>query len=125
MGRKDSDSAKSTPCLSLLLLWLADHPCCQEQAVLTESVFQPLGNSGVPEYAVIDLAGPTGPPASPNVEIWCLSQVWTEGAGGLEPPSLAPLRQCKELGDVSALSIHLPSASQPELRPFHPGSQAS
>ena len=87
-----------TRCLSLLLLRLAAHPCgCREQAVLTKSVFQALGNSWVPESAVIKLAEPTGPPASPepsassNTEIWCLSQVWTEGSGSLEPPSLAPL----------------------------------
>nr|XP_060145961.1 CMRF35-like molecule 9 [Globicephala melas] len=46
----------------------------------------PLGNSGVPEYAVIDLAGPTGPPASPNVEIRCLSQTSKEDEASWQTP---------------------------------------
>ncbi|KAB0405551.1 hypothetical protein E2I00_002705, partial [Balaenoptera physalus] len=72
---------------SYLLQWRK-----KEQAVLTESVFQPLGNSWVPEYAVIDLAGPTGPPASPkpsaspNVEIRCLSQTSKEDEASWQTP---------------------------------------
>ncbi|XP_007180295.2 CMRF35-like molecule 9 isoform X3 [Balaenoptera acutorostrata] len=52
----------------------------------------PLGNSWVPEYAVIDLAGPTGPPASPkpsaspNVEIQCLSQTSKEDEASWQTP---------------------------------------
>ncbi|XP_067572294.1 CMRF35-like molecule 9 isoform X1 [Pseudorca crassidens] len=46
----------------------------------------PLGSSGVPEYAVIDLAGPTGPPASPNVEIRCLSQTSKEDEASWQTP---------------------------------------
>ncbi|XP_059938175.1 CMRF35-like molecule 9 [Mesoplodon densirostris] len=46
----------------------------------------PLGKSGVPEYAVIDLAGPTGPPASPNVEIRCLSQTSKEDEASWQTP---------------------------------------
>ncbi|XP_026954738.1 CMRF35-like molecule 9 [Sagmatias obliquidens] len=46
----------------------------------------PLGNSGVPEYAVINLAGPTGPPASPNVEIRCLSQTSKEDEASWQTP---------------------------------------
>ncbi|XP_036691120.1 CMRF35-like molecule 9 isoform X8 [Balaenoptera musculus] len=52
----------------------------------------PLGNSWVPEYAGIDLAGPTGPPASPkpsaspNVEIRCLSQTSKEDEASWQTP---------------------------------------
>ncbi|XP_016057492.1 PREDICTED: CMRF35-like molecule 9 [Miniopterus natalensis] len=65
--------------------------------VLTEPLFRPLGNGLVPESAVTKLAAPTGPHASPKpsaspyTESRCQSQVWTEGPGDREPPSLAPL----------------------------------
>ncbi|XP_006046913.1 CMRF35-like molecule 9 isoform X3 [Bubalus kerabau] len=63
-----------------------------------------LGNSWVPESAVIKLAEPTGPPASPepsassNTEIWCLSQTseddeasWRDPKGDMTPASTLPM----------------------------------
>lgn len=83
IGWKGSDPAACVPPLARALPWLlplamdggggsgGDHHCCQEWAVLTESLFQPL------EYTVINLAGPPGPQASPSpcTETQGLSQV--------------------------------------------------
>lgn len=46
----------------------------------------PLESSWVPEYTAINPAGPTGPPASPNMEIRCLSQSSEEDGACLRDP---------------------------------------
>lgn len=46
----------------------------------------PLESSWVPEYTAINPAGPTGPPASPNTEIRCLSQASEEDGACLRDP---------------------------------------
>ncbi|XP_047614701.1 CMRF35-like molecule 9 isoform X3 [Phacochoerus africanus] len=46
----------------------------------------PLKSSWVPEYTTINPAGPTGPPASPNTEIRCLSQASEEDGACLRDP---------------------------------------
>nr|XP_058904275.1 CMRF35-like molecule 9 isoform X4 [Kogia breviceps] len=74
----------------------------------------PLGNSGVPEYAVIDLAGPTGPPASPkpsaspNVEIRCLSQTSKEDEASWQTPE----------GDVTPGPPFPVSGDEPDISKF-------
>nr|XP_045375988.1 CMRF35-like molecule 9 isoform X4 [Camelus bactrianus] len=71
---------------------LTDCPCCQEQAVLTASVFQPLGSIWASKSSVINCAGLTGPPASPepsaspNTEIRCLSQTSEKDGASLQDP---------------------------------------
>lgn len=46
----------------------------------------PLESSWVPEYTAINPARPTGPPASPNTEIRCLSQASEEDGACLRDP---------------------------------------
>ncbi|XP_077897172.1 CMRF35-like molecule 9 isoform X3 [Ictidomys tridecemlineatus] len=63
----------------------------------------PLGNSWVPEEAVINLSGPTEPLASPYKETLCLNQTTEE----LEAPSLDPME--------STIPDPLPLMSEEEL----------
>lgn len=87
MGCRDCDfTAHVLPLPAPPAFPFTDHPCCQEPAVLTKSLFQ---NRLVPEYAVVNLAAPPGPRAGPKPsaspyteiqEIRCQSQVWTQAA---------------------------------------------
>ncbi|MBZ3887373.1 CMRF35-like molecule 9 [Sciurus carolinensis] len=70
-----------------------DHSCCQEQAVLTKSLSQPLEKSWVPEEAVINLSGPPEPLTSPESsagpykETQCLSQTTEEPEAPSQDPA--------------------------------------
>uniref|UniRef100_A0A4X1TN18 Ig-like domain-containing protein n=1 Tax=Sus scrofa TaxID=9823 RepID=A0A4X1TN18_PIG len=72
--------------LAALGSWVLQRRKEGERAALTGSVFQPLESSWVPEYTAINPAGPTGPPASPNTEIRCLSQASEEDGACLRDP---------------------------------------